>query len=367
MNVLLTPGPALTTWDVKQGLVVPDMCPRDADFSQLLQSVRSELEQLAGGRAQCTCVLVPGSGTTAIESVISSVVRPGGRIVVVHNGVYAQRMVDIACKHGIEVDSVSFDPGHDVDMARVATAMGAPGVELVVVVHLETSTGQLNPIAEIGRMAQSLGRRMMVDAMSSFGAVSIDMVRDGIDFLVTSSNKCLQAMPGLGIVLARPSTLESVDPSWSRSYSLDLVAQARFQNQSGQFRFTPPVQVLAALHVALQELVREGVESRGRRYTLRGDVVAQAMERLGLQPLLPQRCRSAWIQAWTLPSEGWPDYRRLYDDLLTEGYTIYPGILTNCPTFRIATIGDLSHEQVQGFVEAFDRVWTRQRGAPHID
>jgi 2-aminoethylphosphonate--pyruvate transaminase/phosphonoacetaldehyde hydrolase len=356
-KLLFTPGPLSTSRVVKQAMM-RDLGSRDREFLGIVRGIRRRLLELAGAPAdEYQCVLMQGSGTFGVESAVSSAIPHDGRLLVAVNGAYGQRIAQMARVHGIAVETLEFPERDRVDPEAVARRMEAdPGITHVAAVHCETTTGMLNPIAEIGAAAHEHGAVYLVDAMSSFGAIPVDLVRDGIDFLVSSANKCIEGVPGFAFVLARRRALESARGQ-ARSLSLDLHAQWAGLEGDGQFRFTPPTHALLAFDRALDELEREGgVAGRAARYRQNQEVLCQGMERLGFTPYLRPEDRSSIITTWRYPADPAFCFDEFYARLSDRGCVIYPGKVTGDDCFRIGTIGQIFPADIDRLIRAIEGV-----------
>ncbi|MGO9093965.1 MAG: 2-aminoethylphosphonate--pyruvate transaminase [Bryobacteraceae bacterium] len=352
-KLLFTPGPLTTSETVKRAML-RDLGSRDAEFLEIVSRIRRRLLDFgnaAGGSYEA--VLMQGSGTFAVESVISSVIPAAGKLLVAINGAYGQRMAKIASVLEIPIQTVVFSEAEPVETGRVRDALaGDPYVTHVAAVHCETSTGILNPVAELGKMVRERGRAFIVDAMSSFGGVPVDVPESCIDFLISSANKCIQGVPGFGFVLARRDLLLEA-AGRARSLSLDLVAQWKGLEADGQFRFTPPTHVLLAFSQALDELESEGgVAGRAARYAANHRVLMEGMEELGFDPYLSAGHRSHVITAFRFPAHANFDFPAFYGRLSGLGFVIYPGKVSDADCFRIGTIGHIFPEDVRELLAA---------------
>jgi 2-aminoethylphosphonate-pyruvate transaminase len=340
-KLLFTPGPLTTSATVKAAML-RDVGSRDAEFIAAVGEIRAALLQLAGASPDYDCVLMQGSGTFALESVISSAIPRDGRLLVLVNGAYGRRIAHIARVHSIAVET------HETPENRRITPNGLPplsGFSHVFVVHCETTTGILNPVAEIGQAVARAGACFMVDAMSSFGAISVDPDAAAIDFLVSSSNKCIEGVPGFGFILGRRSRFEEC-AGRARTVSLDLHAQWAGLERDGQFRFTPPTHALLAFRQALRELESEGgIPARAARYRRNHEALVAGMRDLGFEPYLSAEDQSPIITTYRYPD---PEFRfdEFYSKLSDLGFVIYPGKLTQEPCFRIGTIGRINEYDV---------------------
>jgi len=353
-SILLNPGPLTTTEAVKQALVVEDICPREEAFCDLLRGVREDLVRVAGGRGHYEAVPFGASGTGAVEACLSSVLPEKGKILIVNNGSYGERMRQIAEIYYPQGRVVEYALSHTEmpDPARVESLLRSDKeIGHVAFVHHETTTGMLNPAAEILRAARRHGSRVIVDAMSSFGGIPIDLKADDYDYLIFSSNKCLQGMPGVSFVVCRKTHLEELRRHPRRNLYLNLANQNDFLARTGQMPFTPPVQVIYALRRALDELFAETVKKRYLRYSRSWEVLTAGLEALGLKMLLPKKRQSRLLVAVLEPA-GHPRYsfRAMHDYLLGRGITIYPGKGQRSDTFRISTMGDIDEKDIRFFL-----------------
>ncbi|MBM3221208.1 MAG: 2-aminoethylphosphonate--pyruvate transaminase [Candidatus Rokubacteria bacterium] len=352
MSILLNPGPANTTATVKQALVMDDLCHREPECFEMIRRCRERLVALAGAGPDFTAVLFAGSGTASVEAAIASAVPPGEALLVVDNGVYGDRVGRIARAHGIAFHPVKSDIFTPVDPAAVEQTLRAHAeVSHVAVVHHETTTGLLNPVAEVARVAHALGRRVIVDAMSSLFGERLDVAQDGIDFVAASANKCLQGMPGVSFVIGRRSAVEALAGAAPRSVYLDLHGHYASQEQDNT-PFTPAVQVLHAMEQALVELDAETVKRRIERYAESARVLREGLTRLGLEILVAEPARSNTLTTFRLPAGV--GYDALHDAMKRRGYIIYAGQgPLKSYAFRVANMGTLTPEDMRGVVAAF--------------
>lgn len=338
---LFTPGP-INTADAVRGAMQRDVGSRDAEFIRIVRDIREALVKIAGAGPEFTAVPMQGSGTFAIEAAIGSLIPPDGKLLVPANGAYGRRMIAIAQRLGIAVDAIETPETEPIDPAAVKAHLAAnPGITHVAAVHCETTTGILNPIAETGAVVAAAGRRFLVDAMSSFGGLPMDVGVCRIDCLISSANKCLEGVPGIGFAIVRTASLDAAR-GHARSVSLDLAAQRDELDRSGQFRFTPPTHVVLALAAALDELAREGgVAARERRYRESQRALLSGMNAMGFQPVLRAKLQSPIITAFHSPADSRFDFADFYRRLAGSGLVIYPGKLSRIDSFRIGTIGHL--------------------------
>lgn len=351
-KILLSPGPATTSNSVKVAQVVPDICPRESEFGVLLKDISESLTGFVADIEKYTTVLFGGSGTAAVESVISSVVEGDDAILIVNNGAYGQRMCEIAEACGVnyvEFSSSEIEPLHTA--ALEATIQSAPHTKYIAIVHNETTTGLLNDLSPIAELSTKYGLGMIVDAMSSYGAIPIDVKQMNIDFLCASSNKNLQGMAGVGFVVAKISSIENLKGLKSRSFYLDLFSQYDFFRKTGQMRFTPPVQTLYALKQAIIETKEEGIDARYKRYSKSWEVLVSAMEDIGLKLLVSKVYHSKIITSIELSDEI--NFDDMHDHFYRKGFTVYPGKIGQYRSFRIANIGDINYRDMECFIAEF--------------
>jgi 2-aminoethylphosphonate-pyruvate transaminase len=351
--LLLTPGPLSTTKTVK-AVMLRDWCTWDRDYNNLVQAIRSRLVALATRQPGYTAVLMQGSGTFAVESTIGSVVPEGGKLLVIANGHYGDRIGLIARTLRIPFHLLDFGEVGVPDLFAVElTLRSQPDLTHVAVVHCETTTGMLNPVSEIGRLVKSHGKTYIVDAMSSFGGIPLDAAELGADYLVSSANKCIQGVPGFGFVIARQSDLMDC-AGRARSLSLDLFHQWReMETRGGKWRFTSPTHVVRAFAQALHELDEEGgVTARHARYRANHEILVNGMKALGFRCLLPDECQSPIITSFLYPEDREFAFETFYAGLKERGFVIYPGKVTSAETFRIGNIGHVFPQDMERLVDA---------------
>jgi len=346
-KALFTPGPLTTSRTVKQAML-RDLGSRDADFIHIVREVRGLLLKIGQVDPETyTSVLVQGSGTFGIEAVISSVVPPQGRLLVLVNGAYGERMVKMAHIHQIPVAILASPENLAPDLEELERTLAeTPTITHVAAVHCETTTGILNPIDEIGKIVRQHHCTYIVDAMSSFGAYDIPVEAYGIDFLISSSNKCIEGVPGFSVVLARKEALQSAQGK-ARSLALDLYSQWEGLEKDGQFRFTPPVHTILAFYQALLELEDEGgPTARGKLYQENYMITVAGMESLGFRPYLKPDQRGYTITSFYYPKHAKFLFKVFYEKLSEKGCVIYPGKLSHADCFRIGHIGRLGKADV---------------------
>jgi 2-aminoethylphosphonate-pyruvate transaminase len=342
-KLLFTPGPLTTSLGVKQAML-HDAGSWHYEFNDLVRDIRAKLIALAGLTPAdgYEVVIMQGSGTFGVESVVGSVIPPQGKLLVVANGAYGERIAAMAACLKIPHHVLRFSEDTPADPARIDRALAEdPGLTHVALVHCETTTGLLNPVEDIGRFVQQRQRVFIVDAMSSFGALPIDFKGAGVGYLVSSPNKCLEGVPGFSFVFAQRANLLAT-AGWARSLSLDLLAQLQGFEKNGQFRYTPPTHSILAFAEALRELEAEGgVPARRLRYEANHRRLVDGMETLGIRPFLSPAAQSCIITTFHCPRDSRFEFMKFYRGLSERGFIIYPGKLTQADTFRIGTIGRL--------------------------
>ena len=351
---LFTPGPLTTSRTVKEAMLV-DIGSRDDDFIAIVRDIRRQLLALGGvSQAQgYEAVLMQGSGTFGVEAALAAAVPRDGRLLVVTNGAYGERIVLITKTAGIETRVLRYAEDTPADADDMRRALGEDaGITTAVIVHCETTTGLLNPIETIAAAVREQGRTCVVDAMSSFGAYPIDVAALGIDYLVSSANKCIEGVPGFSFVIARRDALLASEGN-ARSFSLDLLDQWRGFERNGQFRFTPPTHAILAFAQALDEHEQEGgVAGRGARYRANHALLVEGMRALGFRTYLAPEVQSYIITAFHDPAHPRFAFDEFYRRLSDRGMIIYPGKLTQVPTFRIGTIGRIFEADVRQLLAA---------------
>ena len=351
-RILLTPGPLTTSAATRQAMLT-DWGSREPDFIALTAELRKRLLDVPNADDAYVAVPLQGSGTFVVEAAIATLIGPNAKLLVLINGAYGERISAIARGYGRRLETLVWPEDTPIDPVAVAEALEADhGVTHVAMVHCETTTGLLNPLAAVTQVVHRAGRELIVDAMSSFGALPIDLAATPVAALLASSNKCLEGAPGLGFAIVKRATLEAAK-GVSPSMSLDLHAQWRGFEHNGQWRFTPPVQVVAALAEALRQLETEGgPAARLARYRSNFAVLASGMGRLGFQLYLDPEVQAPIIATFQAPDGQAFDFEAFYQSLAAKGFVIYPGKLTKAPSFRIGCIGAVTPEDFERLINA---------------
>jgi 2-aminoethylphosphonate-pyruvate transaminase len=330
-----------------------DWGSRDANFVAINQSVLAQLRDIANGGDEFVTVPVQGSGTFAVEAMLTSLVPRDGKVLVLINGAYglrAKRILDIAGRKAVVHQTAEDAPP---DLKKVESILKrTPSITHVFAVHCETTSGILNPVAKIGELAARYGKRFLIDSMSAFGAIPLDARAVHADAITASSNKCIEGVPGLGFVICRRAALETSQGN-ATTLVLDLHDQWSNFEKTGQYRFTPPTHVIVALHQALEEFNTEGgVEGRGGRYRNNCRVLIEGMKALGFRPLLEAGLQAPIIVTFHMLDDERFDFQRFYDGLKERGFVIYPGKLTVADSFRIGCIGRIGEREMRGALDA---------------
>ena len=353
---LFTPGPLTTSATVKEAML-RDLGSRDLEFIQVIEDIRNSLLSLAGVSQAEGWEVVPmqGSGTFAIESVISSITPRGAKWLVIINGAYGERILKIIERHGIAAEAIRCPENELPDIAIIDGALAGGSFTHVAAVHCETTSGIMNPIAEIGAAARRHNCIYFVDSMSAFGGVEFDLGACEIDFLVSSANKCIEGVPGFGFALCRREALQSTQ-GLARTLSLDLFDQWQALEGNGQFRFTPPTHTLLAFAQALDELESEGgIPARARRYRANHQACVAGMRSMGFQEYVAQDLQGHVITSFLYPTADF-DFNEFYNRLTGKGFVIYPGKVTKADCFRIGHIGHLFPEDTEALLGAIREV-----------
>lgn len=349
--VLLNPGPVNVDPRVREVLIYPDVCHREPEVTALLAAVRDKATRICGGGEQHTSVVLTGSGTAALEAALTTAVPPGGRVLVLDNGHYGQRLAQIVDVYGIECRQLRFGWAATIDLAALdATLTADSGISHVAMVHHETSTGMLNPVRAAGEIVARHGRELVVDAISSVGAEDLDVVRDRVGWCVGTANKALEGLPGVSFVVARRDAFEALAELRPRSFSLDLHRQYLAQHHDRAPAFTPAVQILYAFDRALDLALAEGVAARMTRYANLAQQLRAGLAVRGFTFLLGEEHRSHSITAVRLPPGLC--YDELHDRLKRAGFVIYAaqGELAG-RYFRLANMGQLTPADIASFLQ----------------
>lgn len=358
-RVLLNPGPSVVSDRVHRAVGGPDLCHREAEYPEMLDGVKRKLFQVAGVGDDWAMVMLAGSGTAAMEAMTGAATRPGRKLLACTNGIYGERIETIARRLGTEVVSVRASDLEPIDPRMVAAALDAdPLIDAVAVIHHETTTGLVNPVHEIAAEAHARGVLTLVDAISSFGAEELRLDGTGIDFVASTSNKCLHGLPGAAFVLVSPRGQERINAVPPRSLYFDLPGYLKAQAKR-TVPFTPAIPAIYGLDAALDELLDEGLEHRQAYYQERMAYLDREFARLGLEPRVPSGWRSRCVRSLPLPAGI--RYDALHDAVKDDGYVIYGGLGDAALTsFRVCALGALKVEALEGFIVSLERAIARQ-------
>ena len=351
--ILLTPGPLSTSKGVRAAML-RDWCTWDADYNEeIVQKIRQRLVSLATADVEnYTAVLMQGSGSFAVEACLGTAVPKDGKLLILTNGAYGDRMAEMAQVLNIEHTKVDLGEIAAPTAKDMENILGSdPSLTHVAFVHCETTTGMLNPIEELSSVVKRFGKTLIVDAMSSFGGVPMDIGKLGIDYLISSSNKCIQGVPGFGFVIAKRDELEKCKGN-ARSLCLDLFDQWKDMDKSGKWRYTSPTHVVRAFYQALDELEEEGgVTARHTRYSENHRILVSGMREIGFKTLLPDNMQAPIITSFLYPN-GEFEFKAFYDTIKSKGFVLYPGKISQADTFRIGNIGEVYPEDMKRLIEA---------------
>jgi len=360
---LLTPGPLTISLRTKQSML-RDWGSWDVDFNNITARVRARLLDIVHGSGTHECVPLQGSGTFSVEAAIGTLVPRGGHVLVPSNGAYCQRIARICRVLGRKLTTIDYAENIQVAAGDVERALTAdPSITHVALVHCETSTGILNPLPEIARAVAAHGKGLIVDAMSSFGALDIDARSIPFDALVAASGKCLEGPPGMGFVIVRRGALERCEGN-CHSLAMDLYDQWVYMQKTTQWRYTPPTHVVAAFDSAIEQYLEEGgLSARGARYAHNCRTLIDGMAKLGLKSFLPAAIQAPIIVTFYAPDSPQYTFKAFYNAVKARGYVLYPGKLTTLETFRVGCMGQLGERGIAGAVDAVGQVLAEMRAA----
>lgn len=356
--ILLTPGPLTTSARTKEAML-RDWGSWDSDFNQITGRLREQILRIVHGEATHECVPLQGSGTFSVEAAIGTLVPRDGHVLVPINGAYCQRIAKICGYLNRRLSTYEYTESEQIRAADIDRLLTEdPSITHVALVHCETGTGVLNPLDEIAQVVACHGRGLIIDAMSSFGAIEIDARTTPFDALIAASGKCLEGVPGMGFVIARRTVLEQCAGN-SHSLAMDLYDQWVYMRKTTQWRFTPPTHVVVALDTALQQYWEEGgLAARGGRYARNCEALIDGMAELGLNTFLDHAVQAPIIVTFHAPDDPRYDFKTFYQEVKRRGYIIYPGKLTQIETFRIGCIGHFGEAGIPGAVAAIREALT---------
>lgn len=350
-NILLNPGPATTTDTVKMAQVVPDICPREKAFADMMRAMREDFVRIVhGDPGRYTSVLFCGSGTINMDVCLNSLLPEGRKVLVINNGAYSSRAVQICAYYGLPFIDLQFPEDEQPDMEEIErTLREHPEIALVHTTHNETGTGLLNPIREIGALVHRYGAVFTVDTTSTYAMRPIDIEADHIDFCMASAQKGLMAMTGLSFVIGDRALIERSAQYPRRSYYCNLYLQYHFFETTGEMHFTPPVQTIYAARQALDEYFAEGEEAKWQRHLRVFEAIHAGLARLGFQDMIRRELQAGLVVAVKYPDDEHWDFERVHDYCYERGFTIYPGKAAIQNTFRLCALGAITERDIEDF------------------
>lgn len=350
-NVLLNPGPATTTDSVKYAQIVPDICPREKEFASLMKGLRSDLLKIVHApEDKYTSVLFCGSGTINIDICINSLVPEGKKILVINNGAYNSRAVEVCEMYHIPHINLKFSVYEQPKLEEIEkTLKEDPLVAVVYCCHHETGTGVLNPIREIGAIAHKYGAIFVSDTTSTLGMIPLDVVKDNIDFCMASAQKGLMAMSGLSFIIGKTDVIKASKNYPTRSYYCNLYLQYEYFEKTGEMHFTPPVQTIYATIQALREYFEVGEEAKFARHRRVYEAIHEGLDELGFKTIIPRNIESGLVVSVLYPEDQNWDFEKVHDYCYEHGFTIYPGKISTSNTFRICSLGMIDVQDIKDF------------------
>ena len=354
-NILLNPGPATTTDTVKLAQVVPDICPREKEFAGLMKGLRNDLLKLAHANPnEYTSVLFCGSGTINIDICLNSLLPEGKQILVVNNGAYSTRAVEVCDAYHLPHIDLKSSVFECPDLAKVEqTLKENPDIAIVYTTHHETGTGLLNPIREIGALAHKYGAIFVTDTTSSLGMIPVDVEKDNIDFCFASAQKGIMAMAGLSFVIGREQIIRASKNYPTRSYYCNLFLQYDYFEKTGEMHFTPPVQTIYATIQALKEFFDEGEDAKFARHHRVYEAIHEGIDKLGLQTVIDRNIESGLVVSVQYPDDPNWSFEKVHDYCYEKGFTIYPGKISTSNTFRLCALGAIDEQDIKDFFVVF--------------
>ncbi len=354
-NVLLNPGPSTTTDTVKMAQVVPDICPREREFRSIMAPMREELVKIVHGGDDYAAVLFCGSGTICIDATLNSLLDAGKKALVINNGSYSQRAVDVLDCYGLPFINLE-QPIYTVpDLSEIEEALKADdGIGYVYMAHHETGSGLLNPIREVGALAHEYGAFFIADTTSSYAMIPINVYDDNVDFCMASAQKGIMGMAGLSYVIGRRNIIEESSRYPKRSYYCNLYMQYDFFERTGEMHFTPPVQTIYSARQALMEYWNEGEGKKWERHQRVMAAIHHGEEKLGLKEILDRSVQSGLVSAVKYPDDPNWDFEKVHNYCYERGFTIYPGKIEQQGTFRLCALGAIDESDIEEFWKVFE-------------
>lgn len=356
-NILLNPGPATTTDTVKMAQVVPDICPREQEFVGIMKQLRADLVKIVHGDPDVyTAVPFCGSGTINLDVCANSLLPEGKKLLVINNGAYSARVVEICRAYGLPYIDLQFPYNQLPDLNKVETVLAEnPDVAVVHTTHHETGTGLGNPIREIGALAHRYGAVFTVDTTSSYAMVPLHIQEENIDFCMASAQKGLMGMTGLSFIIGRKDLIERSKAYPMRSYYCNLYLQYEFLEKTGEMHFTPPVQTIYAARQAIKEYFAEGEDAKWARHLRAYRALRKGIQDLGLREALPPELQIGLVVPVRYPDDPMWNFKAVHDYCYERGFTIYPGKIASADTFRLCALGAIDEEDIQAFFPVLEQ------------
>ena len=356
-NVLLNPGPSTTTDSVKMAQVVPDICPREKEFDLLMAGIRKDLLKIVhASEEKYTSVLFCGSGTINIDVCLNSLLPENKKVLVVNNGAYSTRAVEICSYYGLDHIDLKFPVDEQPDLNLIEkTLKENPDIALIHTTHNETGTGLLNPIRKIGELAHKYGAIFTVDTTSSLAMIPINIEKDNIDFCMASAQKGIMAMTGLSFIIGNKSEIIKSKNYPKRSYYCNLFMQYDYFERTGEMHFTPPVQTVYATRQALNEYFLEGEQAKWARHTRVYNAIYNGLEKLGFKSYIKKELQSGLVVSAIYPDDKNWDFEKVHDYCYNRGFTIYPGKISTTNTFRLCALGAIDEQDIFDFFAVFEQ------------
>ena len=354
-NVLLNPGPSTTTDSVKLAQVVPDICPREKEFASLMKKMREDLVKVVHGNPEkYTAVMFCGSGTINIDICINSLLDEGKVALIINNGAYSQRAVDVCEYYGLDYINLEFPVDQLPNLTKIKEVLESnPNIGLVHTTHHETGTGILNPIKEIGELVHKYNAIFTVDTTSTWALRPIDIEEENIDFCMASAQKGLTSMTGLSFIVGNRKIIEESSNYPKRSYYCNLFMQYDCFEKTGEMHFTPPVQTIYATRQALDEYFEEGEEEKWARHTRVFEAIHKGLEELGFKDLIKREWQSGLVVSAIYPDDSNWNFEKVHDYCYEQGFTIYPGKVSDTNTFRLCALGAIDETDIKDFFVVF--------------
>ncbi len=361
-NILLNPGPSTTTDTVKMAQVVPDICPREKEFGDIMRQMRTDLVKIVHGDPEkYTSVLFCGSGTINIDVCINSLLPKGKKILIINNGAYSTRAAEVCEYYGLPFIDLKFPVDSLPDLAEIEkTLIENPDIALVHTTHNETGTGILNPVREIGALVHKYNAVFTVDTTSTLAMRPIDIEKDNIDFCMASAQKGLMAMTGLSFIIGNKRIIEESAAYPKRSYYCNLFLQYDFFEKTGEMHFTPPVQTVYSTKQALEEYFAEGEENKWARHTRVFNAINEGLDRLGFRQVIKPEWRAGLVSSAVYPDDPNWSFEAVHDYCYERGFTIYPGKISTTNTFRLCALGAIDEADIHAFFEVFEEALKAQ-------